>query len=313
MSFLAFRDFKIDEIVGRQAHLVITADESYVVYVNGRRVGSGGYRQGAAAQLYDVTADLGVGWNRLVVELASSRGAGGLLAALSLETQRPGGEAADSQTVVVTDSGWRILRRWEDALLRGWPFIGGDGPRVWQRQPTGRWRPTPSTGEVTAGEAVEIVPVAASPAQRVRPQWRASRWRELEDPKAELPRRLGPWKLFDWGEEVTGHLTLELGQQPGRAGLLLVGSSEPDLQATPDAVILPIPGKTEWTDPFPRTFRYAFLAGLELRRPPAVRRVRETPGRRVESGVFGISAERREPPAVEEIRRAIREGASFGE
>ncbi len=59
LAFFAVRDFTVD--VPETAQLAITADESYIVYLNGRRVGSGAYRRGAAADLYDVTADLEAG------------------------------------------------------------------------------------------------------------------------------------------------------------------------------------------------------------------------------------------------------------
>ena len=81
MAFYAVRDFELDSPPAR-ASVRILADEAYILYVNGRRVGSGAYFAGAPLDTYPLDLVLRPGWNRVAVELRSGRGAGGLLCAL---------------------------------------------------------------------------------------------------------------------------------------------------------------------------------------------------------------------------------------
>ena len=70
--------------------------------------------------------------NRLLVELRSARGAGGLLASLADE--------ATGRQLVGTDGHWRILPRHELGLVRGWsPIRGGARALCWGYPPIGRW------------------------------------------------------------------------------------------------------------------------------------------------------------------------------
>lgn len=300
VAFFAVRDFELAALAGHKAELAIVADESYTLFVNGRRVGSGAYRGGAPADLYDLTADLRAGKNRLAVELASGRGAGGLLASLRL----------DGRPVLVSDGEWRVFRRFDGAVLRGWPLAGGEAAQVWQLHPTGRWRvapprPRPPRPVLLRGPVLKG-------AVKMRTPWRS--WRQAPAAADRFPRHLGPWLLFDWGSEVTGLLTLELAPADGDAGLLFTGSEIPDRDAPAAAVVIPVPGKGWWIDVRPRTFRYAYLAGLELRRTPEVELVGEELARELEpgaagpAGVFGVAPPRQRSKAEAKIRRRLRSG-----
>lgn len=95
-----------------QAELWITADSRYKLWVNGRFVARGparGYPQAQAVDRLDITAYLQPGPNTLAVQLYQPgyshfaylhRGAAGLLAQL----------VVDGQTVLATDSTWRVRR-----------------------------------------------------------------------------------------------------------------------------------------------------------------------------------------------------------
>lgn len=281
VAFFAVRDVRIAGIE-RAAEIAIAGDESYVLYVNGRRVGSGGYRRRAPSDLYDVTADLEPGWNRLAVELASRRGAGGLVARLDV----------DGRTLAVTDAGWRIFRRFEAGLLRGWSLEGGEPAKVWRRPPTGRWRLAPPARRAVF--PVELAPPPLRTAKRVRALAEAEPWFDLGPFRDNLPRGFGNWMLFDWGEEVTGYLTLEIEAASADAGVLHAGTEIPDPAAPCDALIVRVPGRDLWIDAFPRTFRYAFVAALELSRPPVVLLADPDSARRTNPalerpGVFGLA------------------------
>lgn len=249
VSFWAVRDFRLDE-VPVLAELSLLADEEYVAHVNGRRVGSNRYAPGglgdraAPVDRYRVEGLLLAGDNRLAIELRSSRGAGGLLAALDLGPgRRP----------ILSDETWRIKRRHHSGLLGGWqplgdPAAGGaEEPYVWGRPPIGLWgRP----------REVRPRPLAAAVAVPCEPL-----------PAAARRSAAGARQLFDWGEEVYGYLTLRL--DPALAarpavGLLLTGAAprRPLEEAEIAVPIVPVPAQATWTDAVPRRFRYAAVTGL---------------------------------------------------
>lgn len=251
VAFWAVRDFRLDEVPAA-AELSLLADEEYVAYLNGRRVGSNRYApeadeggEGTApVDRYRVEDLLLAGGNRLAIELRSSRGAGGLLAALDLGSGRP---------PIVTDPNWRILRRHHPGLLGGWqplgdPAAGGaEEPYVWGRPPIGRW-----------GNPREVRqrPLAAAVAAPCEPL-----------PAIGRESAPGARQLFDWGEEVHGYLTLRL--DPALAaepavGLLLAGAvpRRPLQEAEIAVPVVPLPGLPTWTDAVPRRFRYAAVTGL---------------------------------------------------
>lgn len=134
-AFWAFRDFELEELPA-PAHVLVAADESYLLYVNGHRVGSGPLRSapdgGALLERYEVSSELRAGPNRLAVELRTSRGAGGLLLAL-LDTDR-------DRPLVVSDSSWRVVARAHPGVLQAWlPASEGASAFSWGVPPTGRW------------------------------------------------------------------------------------------------------------------------------------------------------------------------------
>lgn len=297
VAFFAMRDVDLASAPA-EARMAIAADESYALYVNGRHVGSGGYHPGAPLDLYDVAADLEAGWNRLTVALASSRGAGGLLASLTVDGRR----------LAATGASWRVFRVYEPGLLRGWPLSGGEPPVVWQLHPTGRWRLAPPAPRPAL--PVEVPGPVEVRARRARSSWEASPWVDLERFRDAFPR-LGARVVVDWGEEVTGLLTLDLATDDGEAGLLWVGSQPPVPEPPADAIVIPAPGRGEWIDVYARRFRYAYVAGVALARPPVVRRLDPeladalaAPGR-THPGVFGITPPRPDTLAEERVRRRL--------
>jgi hypothetical protein len=254
VAFWAVRDFTLDEVPAAAA-LSLLADEEYVAWVNGRRVGSNRYApnggggagdggNAAAVDRYRVEGLLLPGGNRLAVELRSARGSGGLLAALDLGAGRP---------PIVSDADWRIVRRHHPGILGGWqplgdPAAGGaEEPYLWGRPPIGRW-----------GRPREV---------RERPLAEAAA--ALCDPLPAAARRSAARArhLFDWGGEVHGYLTLRLDPAlagEGAVGLLLVGAAprRPLEEAEIAVPIVPLPGLPTWTDSVPRRFRYAAVTGL---------------------------------------------------
>lgn len=111
------RDFELGEDKRvRTAKLQICADDSYVAYVNGQKVGAGGLAPG----VYDVAGLVRPGRNAIAVRVKENGGAEGLLAELTLL-----GESGDPVRIG-TDSQWRTARKaepgWEQPEFdaRGW-------------------------------------------------------------------------------------------------------------------------------------------------------------------------------------------------
>lgn len=236
LAAYAVRDFPVDRTAG-DATLYALADDEYVIYLNGHRVGSDRYRPGAAPDAYPVAPLLVVGVNRLVAELRSPRGDGGFLAAL----------VVDGTPAVVSDGSWRVVRRHRPGLVEGWaPIPGSEHARSWGRPPVGRW------GRIEP--AVERPPAAAA-GDPCRP---ADATAPASGPRAEI----------DFGQPVTGYLQVTLdpavaAEEAWPLGLFRVaGDGVEGSAARPVQPILPVPGRGTWTDSVPRTFRHVTVIGL---------------------------------------------------
>jgi hypothetical protein len=235
LAFYAARDFELAAPPAR-AQILAAADEEYVLYLNGRRVGSGGTGSlGAGSRppldAYEVAPLLVPGANRLVAELRSGRGAGGFLARLADGAGR---------TLVATDAGWRIVRRYRPGLVRGWLPLAGpaaterEAAAVWSRPPAGRW------GAPRAAAARPLFAGGFGPVVAARLDARI------------VPRRPGvAW--VDLGREVEGYLALEVAPRSGRqVALLYLGPPAPGAPPVPCVVA---PGAPLWTDVAPRRLR----------------------------------------------------------
>ena len=204
VAFFAVRDFELPAASG--AALEIAADEGYELYLNGRPVGANSYRAGMAIDRYAVGDLLRAGRNRITVALRSTRGAGGLLAAL----------VAGDRTVV-TDGEWRIFRRQEPELFDPDATLAiGEAPEVWQRSPTGRWRLRPAEVDHArvfegSGPPPNRFPIRA---RSVHPE---APWKRLRRRQLQLPVRSSQ-VLLDWGREVEGFLSFALQRPPGGRG-----------------------------------------------------------------------------------------------
>lgn len=310
-AFYAVRDFELDAPPSR-ARLMILADPEYILTLNGKRIGAGRYPPGAPEarlDVYEVGDLLLPGGNRLIVELRSDRGAGGLLVAL---------QDADGRTLVRSDGEWRIVKRHHLGLIRGWLPLGSGGAESglesepafrWGLPPTGRW------GEPTVG------PVRPRLLELIRDQPLAAT--RVAVPRIPLlpPTSARYLALFDFGREVTGYLTLQMQAGDGlRKALLYTGSEPPDpLVQRPAGAVLALTGRRSWMDSQPRRFRYALVVGD---RPAAARVLPVDPKaadglfaegneRKVE-GVFGIDPPRLRTPVEDEVWRELQSVPGVG-
>jgi hypothetical protein len=332
LAFYAARDFSLAAPPPR-ARLLALGDQEYVLYLNGKRVGAGGWRPGARLDEYEVGALLRPGGNRLLAELRSADGAGGFLASLVDE--------ARGRPLVTTDAAWRIFRRHRLGLLRGWlpvdPLTArqpaawtsaaglGEYAFSWGRPPLGRWGrvvpgwPRPLFAELTGGRR----PLPAASATLYSP------------PPVTGFAGDDSMVLFDWGREVTGYLTLETGYEAGmdpdleqpppdrqRTALLWTGDRPPQpagARLAPSGAVVLMASAREWLDARPRRFRYALVIGLE--RPLAAGvyavdagvasryglSIEETdPAGSGRRGVFGLPPPRLRSPVEDELRRKLK-------
>ncbi|MGE5232751.1 MAG: hypothetical protein ACM3OB_01475 [Acidobacteriota bacterium] len=280
----AGRDF---EVSGgpRRACLVVQADEEYVAFLNGRRVGSGRI-DGGPADSYEVGSLLRDGGNRLVIELHSERGSGGMLAALDV----------DGVPAVWSDGSWRMLHELSAAQLSGLEPLGGERAVSWGLPPVGRW-PVPRPG-------------AIRPAgwQMGGGAWLPGARRKIEVGSTREGLRVEA-TLFEWAQPVRGFLRLRVRPDPGRgATLLFYGDTPPDTahRRADEAVMAP-PGSAVWRAAVERSFRYVTVLGeadaLAAWVEPAAAGTTVAPAA-VERGVFGL------PPPLgapmqDEIRREL--------
>lgn len=308
-AFYAVRDLEV-AAPPTTARLTIVADEAYVVSINGQRIGGGRYRPGAPADSYEVASLLHAGRNRIVVELRSSRGAGGFLASLHGEG---GGEP-----LLITDEQWRIFRRHDPALLSGDASLEeGEPAALWGRPPAGRWR---------LGSGIESRPVVPSARDstawqlpfRMRSAEAEGYWTRYRPYRKRLPE-LGAKALYDWGEEVTGYLVIDLQDvvvdtaATGTA-LLYLGREQPNFRTRgADLLMIPVPGAELWQAAQPRRFRYLLSIGAELHAAPYLLPVDASIAPQLLSrdgdevaGVFGLAPLRHRSRADEMVWRRIR-------
>jgi hypothetical protein len=258
VAFDLVRDFALDPPPAR-ARLLVAADEEYILYLNGRRLGSGRLRvgqkgrRGTLLDTYEIADELAPGGNRLVVEVRSGRGVGGLLLALL--------DGASGRVLLGTDERWRIFRRDDPFLLRGLAPIQetGEPSASWGLPPMGRWG-VPEVDPARSPRPLYRELAAAGPPATARPL-------TLADPPARgLPPV--PRTVFDFGREVTGYLHLDFApDRVQRSGLLYTGSAGiPSLgEARPDGAVITLPGRNGWDDACPRRLRYAMVLGLAPR------------------------------------------------
>ena len=251
VSFFLYRDFELGESVPDHAELVVQADEGYWVFVNQQPAGAGGFRERAPADSYDVAKFLRPGANRLLFQLRSRRGVGGLLARLDLGRQGS----------VVTDGSWRMCRRYESALLRS-GFVPEDmgGVKSWGVPPVGGWRVESEAARLPV-LADQLLPVQTAEVTRIRALGRE--WdKRFPTPESRLP--LGRWVVFDLGRVAHGYLNVVFATTVGTRGLIYTSLDRPTGpdRADPTAYFSSPAGRGSWTAPQPLEFRFVTVLAL---------------------------------------------------
>ena len=258
MGFYAVRDFDLAERP-RTAHLSSQADEEAVIFINGIPVGTLDYWNRARLEAFDVSEMVRPGRNRLVAELRSLRGVGGFLLRLAVEGE-------DWTEEIVTDREWQVFRRSEPGVFNlQEPLPEAEPIQIWGAPPVGRWSRPRRPLELPTIDAVRVGTKAVG-AQRFRLGGGGEKWRNLGKTNRSSPA-IGPWVVFDWGEEIVAYIALRLPPRVGHdsepIGLLFTSSELPviDQSRLADYVIA-MPDQRVWLDVTPRRFRYVAFAGL---------------------------------------------------
>lgn len=299
-AFLLARDFELGASPAA-ARLELIGDEEYVLWLNGRRVGSNRYRDGDPLDVYEVGSLLRPGANRVVLELRSATGAGGV----TLRLVDAGG-----RVLAASGPGWRVYPfAWRGLFNAGAP-LPAPAAVVLGRSPFGRWG-APVPGPLRPGFADTVTAARPRRARRYRLPVESATWVHL--PAGDQRRApLGALVEFDFGREVTGYLTLAV-RDPGTATGLLHFGSAPSLRSgwAPDAVAITVPHRGSWQDALPRRFRYVEVAGLDRVLSASVLPV--DPERlalllppRSETGPFGIQGPPVRLPIADAIWRRLR-------
>lgn len=268
-AFYAARDVTLDE-VPPEVELRVLADEEYHAFVNGRWVGAGVWHPDAPLDAYAVASLLRPGENRILFEVRSARGSGGILACLV--------DPKSGRVLAATGEDWPTLPRHHDGLFQGWAPLGrAHGTISWGRPPTGRWG-VPEPGPVRAPfePANEDHRV---PPERIRPIGEPGGWRPFrvgwKVPRA-LRGRPGPGYEIDFGEPVAGRLNLRFAGDGRQRTALLFFDGGPSLfppldpltarvadktHGSPQAAAIVLPGRPGWSDAAVRRFRYVAVVG----------------------------------------------------
>lgn len=154
VAFFAAREFDLPE---RRifTHLKILGDPEYAVYVNGSEIASRRVGEERVLDVYDISAVVKTGRNRVVIAVRAPRGVGGLIAAIDI--------APETQNWVVTDGRWKIYREWDPTLLHyDVANVPWEHPLLIGEPPVGRWNyPTVQKQELRAPPKTVTQPRAA--------------------------------------------------------------------------------------------------------------------------------------------------------
>jgi hypothetical protein len=137
LAFFATRDFTLPE--NRvYTRLKVLGDPEYTVYLNGREIagrrvsGRRGQDEARVIDLYDISSVVKTGRNRIVIAVRAPQGTGGLIASIDI--------APEAANWVVTNSDWKIHRRWDPRILLSDAGIASwESPVVIGAPPVGRW------------------------------------------------------------------------------------------------------------------------------------------------------------------------------
>jgi hypothetical protein len=231
--------------------LKLLGDPEYTLFVNGREIAgrlvSENIGEDRALDYYDLSGVMQTGRNRIVIAVRAPKGAGAFLAALDL--------APETENWLVSDSQWKIYRRWDPLILHY--DVAGDWetPMIIGAPPIGRWNfleiakrqpEAPSTNVLAAKETFEYIGLL--PTIRTRAG--------ISVAGSERTRA----RAFDFGF-TKGRVRVSHGRARAFSRMVQVRfandrSELGALELNPRAIVF-APGETAVTTPEEHSFRYA--------------------------------------------------------
>lgn len=253
IGFYAVRDFDLP--ANRYfTKIKIVGDPEYAFWLNGVEIGGREVGETASLDEYDVSSIAKTGRNRLVVALRSTNGVGGLLAAVDL--------SPEVGNYVVTDSSWKIFRRWSPELILRDPagqkplrplLLGIPPMRRWNYLAVQAGTPAPETHEVVRPREVFTMPAALQGVVVV-------------EGVAVRSKRELTGTVFDFGptEGRLRMMTEPLPSPMSRVVYVRFTNTREELrfiEGSPTPFVF-APGERVVIDPEKRHFRYALVYGL---------------------------------------------------
>ena len=303
-AFYLVRDFDLGAMP-REATIRIVGDEEYILTLNEHRIGSRRWRMGEPGDEFDVTPVLTGGRNRLIVEMRSATGSGGMWLDL----------VADGRELLRSDSSWSWYEDAPRGLFGGFGIPAGARPLVYGPGPLGRWGAVAEFVRRPLFESVLEDPEPI-PALFTRDWTGSAPWQPVES-RSRRPPSLGPLVEVDFGEERFGYLQLAYrGATRGVDGPVLVRFGRVPLSTPPvqaDLMFRPIPGRNLYQDATPRRFRYVGVAALPGLFEADVRAIRGEVGEELGSpeswrpvrGILGVRPPRSRSPVENEVWREL--------
>ncbi|MEO8197279.1 MAG: hypothetical protein ABI689_11200 [Thermoanaerobaculia bacterium] len=305
-GFYAVKEFDL-VAAPPEAEVRILGDAEYLLFLNGVRIGSNRYSSGAPLDRYRLERWLHPGRNRLVIELRSPSGAGGLWCEL----------AAGGQQLVRSDGSWTVYETNWRGLFGERPLLSGARPRRLGRSPLGRWG-SPAVGPERPTFEVALAAREPQPAESFRVSGSNDPWQPCGG-RGRRPPSLGPLVEFDFGAERTGYLQLSYREEPGRragappSAVLLAFGDEPigALPWSAQTLFQPIPGAGLYQDSTVRRFRYVAVAALpgvfsaEVLTTTAASWPALAPRDQPEAGILGVRPPPSSAPVEHEVWREL--------
>ena len=265
-----------------RARLSITADDRFTVWLNGERLGSGTNWQQLG--VFDVTAQLRAGTNRLAIEVNNGGGPGGVIAGLTTWL-------ADGRTIKFGTSG-----DWRCGQSGGEEWFAKDAPADWLpvkvlgNASVGPWNLSPPGADDLPSALAGSVPVPPAPRpnallaggfESAGPQWKLTGGNRIAYDWSRFPRDLwmGDYYLWlngpDGKAEQTSSLVAESGKRyrltaevgysldirdgnmPWPGGRLVLFTTGPDGEREETAIELP-----DFTSEEAGTFKHVSLEWL---------------------------------------------------
>ena len=265
-----------------RARLSITADDGFTVWLNGERLGSGTNWQQLG--VFDVTAQLRAGTNRLAIEVNNGGGPGGVIAGLTTWL-------ADGRTIKFGTSG-----DWRCGQSGGEEWFAKDAPADWLpvkvlgNASVGPWNLSPPGADDLPSALAGSVPVPPAPRpnallaggfESAGPQWKLTGGNRIAYDWSRFPRDLwmGDYYLWlngpDGKAEQTSSLVAESGKRyrltaevgysldirdgnmPWPGGRLVLFTTGPDGEREETAIELP-----DFTSEEAGTFKHVSLEWL---------------------------------------------------